>query len=296
MRDLADDNVFGFIENRVFKMGSLLGETGQRVYIGPALAAGLGFAGGSALSSFGGGGGGGSVKTPPVILDSLRALLNLGEGPLPNVPLQGIAGATPETPETALAKETATELIQSKDIFELPEVQAIIQQVTQAGDLLANRISRSLQASGNITSTSGRDVLGRAVSDVQGTLTASLAQFAQAERDRRASLIPVLAGLGLSEEERDRILAQAELDALFQQQETEAFLPLTFQLPFLSAAAGGNVPSVVTGSQPSGFSQISGLIGPLLAALLQPGGTTGTPASILPGTGGSVGLGISPQP
>ena len=120
--------------------------------------------------------------------------------------------------------------MQPQDIFSLPEVQGIIQEATKQGNLLANRLGRALQASGNITTSTGRDVLGRTVTEIQKSIASSLAPFAVEERARRTSLIPVLESLGITEEEQRRVTSQAELDALFQQKLTEAGLPQSSRL------------------------------------------------------------------
>lgn len=165
--------------------------------------------------------------------ESRKRLYELATGEPPDVPRQQIAPLPPRTEERTMARETAKELIQPQDFMSLPEVQGIIQESRVTGDLLANRLSRMLQASGNLTSTTGRDVLGRAVTDVQKSLAASLAPFASEERGRRAGLIPILETLGLTEEERERGISQAELNALFNQQLTESEQLQSFTIPLL---------------------------------------------------------------
>ncbi len=204
-------------------------------------------------------------------IEARRRLAELAAGPPPDVPRRGIAPLPARTAERDLARTTATELAQPIDIFSLPEVQGIIQRVTQSGDLLANRLGRALQASGNITSTSGRDVLGRAVSDVQGTLAASLAPFASEERRRRAGLIPVLERLGLTDELRQMGFTQAELDALFQQETTESQQLQTFTIPLLRSLISdqpGIQPFITGGAGQGTFESLSGIIGPLLGSIL----------------------------
>lgn len=209
--------------------------------------------------------------------ESRKRLFELATGEPPDVPRQKIAPLPPRTEERGLARTTAKELIQPQDIFSLPEVQGIIQEARVTGDLLANRLSRMLQATGNLTSTTGRDVLGRAVTEVQKSLVASLAPFASEERRRRTSLIPVLETLGLTEEERGRAISQAEFDALFQQEFAESKQLETFTIPLLESIIGlqPGVQPVIQGQQPSSISQFAPLIGPLLTSVLNTGGETG---------------------
>lgn len=233
------------------------------------------------------GGGGVDMKQVPETEAAKKArakLLEMAEGPLPKIPTRGIAPAPEMTEERQLARTTAKEMVQPQDIFSLPEVQGIIQEATTAGNLLANRLARALQASGNITSSPGRDVLGRAVTDVQKSIASSLAPFAMEERGRRASMIPLLEGMGLTEEERGRGISQAELDALFEKMATETQLPMTFRAPLLQSIIGSQPPvlPIIQGQQPSAISQFAPLIGPLLSAAItrQPQTGVNMPANV----------------
>lgn len=207
--------------------------------------------------------------------ESRKRLYELATGEPPDIPRQQIAPLPPRTEERTLARDTAKELIAPQDIFSLPEVQGIIQEARVTGDLLANRLSRMLQASGNLTSTTGRDVLGRAVTDVQKSLAASLAPFASEERARRTNLIPMLESLGLTEEERERGVSQAEFDALFQQEYGESKQLETFTIPLLKAIIEmqPGVQPIIRGEQPSSISQFAPLIGPLLTGVLNQNNT-----------------------
>ncbi len=203
-------------------------------------------------------------------------LSKLSEGEPPAVPRRGIAPLPEMTEERQLARTTAKELIQPQDFLSLPEVQGIIQEARETGDLLTNRLGRGLQAAGAFTSTPGRDVLGRAVTNVQKSLASSLAPFAAEERRRRTGLIPVLEGLGLTEEERARGVTQAEKDALFQQETTESQQLQTFTIPLLQSIIGlqpGVLPIVSGGGAgPTGFESLLGIIGPLLTSAIFSGG------------------------
>lgn len=237
--------------------------------------------GGSAIGAALLGGGGKSSKVDysqvpetEEAIEAQRMLMEMATGPLPDIPLRGTAQLPQMGEERVQARTTAMEMIQPQDIFSLPEVQGIIQEAMTKGDLLTNRLGRALQASGSFTSTGGRDVLGRAVTDVQKSLAASLAPFASEERSRRASMIPVLESLGLTEEMQARGVSQSEMDALYNKLSTEWQLPLTYIKPFLDSILG-NQPAVqpfIQGQQPSMISQMAPILGPMLTAAMQGGG------------------------
>ncbi len=196
-------------------------------------------------------------------------LAGLAAGAPPDVPRREIAPLPQRTEERDLARTTAKELIQPQDFLSLPEVQGIILEATQSGNLLANRLGRMLQAAGALTSTPGRDILGRVVTDVQKNLASSLAPFAQEERARRERLIPRLESLGLTEEERERLVTQAELDASFQQKLTESQQLQTFTIPLLKAIIGlqpGILPIIEGDQGTTSLESLSGIIGPLSAS------------------------------
>lgn len=259
-------------------------------------------AGGSYLAAKEGGKDGGSPgvgfaeipQTEAAKIASAK-LLELAEGKPPAVPRRGIAPLQPLGKEQELARTTAMELIQPQDIFALPEVQGIIQETTIAGNLLGNRLSRALQSAGAFASTPGRDVLGRAVTDVQKSLAASLAPFAAEERARRRSLIPVLEGLGLTEELRKQGFTQAELNALFQQETIESQQLQTFTIPLLQSIIGlqPGVQPIITGggAGPTGLEGLSGIIGPLLTSVLGGGSNLtqqGISAGLSAGSAGTI--------
>ena len=211
-------------------------------------------------------------------------LLELGLN-LPEVPKREIAGLPPRTEERTLARTTAKELAGPQDFLSLPEVQGIIQEVTAKGNLLANRIARGLQAGGNITSSPGRDTLGRVVGEVEKALASALAPFAAEERARRERLIPRLEALGLTEEERARGVTQAEKDATFDQQLTELSLKTGFRKGLLESILKLQpaVQPIIQGGTPSSISQLAPLIGPLLSSVLNnSGGGTSTSEKVRP--------------
>ena len=219
-----------------------------------------------------------------------QRLLGLSQRGLPEQPLREIAGVQPLGEERTLARKTATELAQPQDIFSLPEVQGIIQQTTETGNLLVNRLGRMLKSAGALTATTGRDVLGRTVSAIQGRIAAALAPFASEERERRRLLIPQLEGLGLAEEEPRRATEQARLDAEFNKLSIEARETQDFEIPLLQSLIGLQ-PSAIPfipggGSTPNTFTQVSPIIAQLLASQInrqQP--TRITPGQTPPDTG-----------
>ena len=199
------------------------------------------------------------IPQTPEAEEARRRLFGLATGEPPEIPRREIAPLQPITEERTLARDTAKDLIQSQDFFSLPEVQGIIQEATDIGNLLVNRLGRGLQAAGSLTSTPGRDVLGRAVTSVQKSLAASLAPFAQEERARRERLIPTLETLGLTEEDRARLIEQAGFDADFAKELAKSKQLETFTIPLLQSIIGlqpGVIP-LIQGGGPSVLEQLS---------------------------------------
>ena len=230
---------------------------------------------GGAVSLAKGSGGGSSVSysRPPEtqeVKDARARLSEISKGDYPDVPLRGVAPLEPMGEERETARETAMELIQPQDFFALPEVQGIISEAKEAGNLLTNRLGRMLQSSGNITSTTGRDVLGRAVTDVQKRLSASLAPFAAEERMRRERLIPELERLGLTEELRKQGFTQSQLDALFQKKTTEAGQLESFEIPLLQSIISlqPDIQPVIESGGTSTIGALAPSIGAALTAIL----------------------------
>lgn len=163
--------------------------------------------------------------------DARAKLVAKTETGLLPTPLRGVAEVAAPTAESKLARSTATDLAKPREQFDFassPEVQGIIQQTVEEGNLLANRIGRSLQKSGGFQATTGRDILGRTVKEVEGNIAANLAQFAEAERgrdfadkSRRLNVVSVLERLGLTEETREQQTEQDKLNAIFSQESGE---------------------------------------------------------------------------
>ena len=173
------------------------------------------------------------IPQSPEATEARRRLSEISEGPLPEIPLRQIAPVQPLGEERTLARDTAKELIQPQDFFQLPEVQGIIRETKEAGDLLSNRLLRVLQKSGSLTSTPGRDILGRSTTDVEQRIASSLAPFAAEERARRTGLIPTLENLGATREGELRGVEQAELSAIFEKETIESRQIQDFLLPLL---------------------------------------------------------------
>ncbi len=183
----------------------------------------------------------------------------LQQGP-PGLPTRKIAELPEQSAERQLARKTATDLAAPREKFDFassPEVQAIIARTVEEGNLLANRIGRAQQKSGGFQTTTGRDVLGRTVKEIEGNISANLAQFAESERNRevadanrRQNLVGILENLGLVEEERERGTDQAKLDALFQQEFQTSQQTQNFILPLLReiiATQPGQQPTIKAG-------------------------------------------------
>lgn len=201
-------------------------------------------------------------------------LFGLAAGELPDIPRREIAKAAPPTERRELARGEITRTLE-EDFFEAPDVQAIIAETVEQGNLLTNRIQRALRATGAITATPGRDILGRTVGKIQQSIVAALSPFAERARGRRLEAAKLLEGLELSDAERDRILRQAELDARFEELSKERMLPFTLRAPLLEAITGlqpAVQPIVTGGGATDPLGGFGGIIGPLLSSILRGGG------------------------
>lgn len=200
-------------------------------------------------------------ELPPEDEISRRArerIEKLSQEPLKPIPTRGIAEIQPLGEERTLARGAAKELLkptEQPDFLSLPEVQATIGEIVAQGDLLANRLSRGLRKVGAFSSTPGRDVLGRATTDVSRAITRELGpqiarqrELAFADVQRRGGVAELLERFGLVEEERERVTAQAKFDAIFAKGSAEQRQVLTDIVPLLSILAG-------SGPQAVGFIQ-----------------------------------------
>lgn len=196
----------------------------------------------------------------PLAKRSRERLEAITQEPLREVPLRGIADIPQPTEETTLGKTTLKGLLEpteTPDLLSLPDVQALIFEATERGNLLANRLGRGLQKTGGASSTPGRDILGRVATDVSKSITASLAPIIESQRNRafadtqrRGQIAELLTRIGRSDEERLQIVDQLGLDALFNQQTTESRRKLDELIPilqFLASSGPGAVPFVQEG-------------------------------------------------
>ena len=185
-----------------------------------------------------------------------------------DVPRLGIAEISKPTEETRLGKETLKGLLQpteQPDLLSLPDVQAAIFEATERGNLLANRLGRGLRKVGGDTGTPGRDILGRVSTDVSKSITASLAPIIEGQRNRafadvqrRGQIAELVTNIGRTDEERDRIVRQLNLNALFDQQTTQSRQKLDELIPILTflADSGPQALPFVQGAKPGIIEQI----------------------------------------
>ena len=139
-----------------------------------------------------------------------------------------------------------------------------------------------------MSSTPGRDVLGRAVGDIQARITERLTPFGvqergfqEADKTRRQNLIPVLERLGFVDEAATQQQKQAQLDAIFAKETGESRQIIEFLLPVLSQIIGADPgssgfvqegrPGLV--SQVGALSSLASIVGPAIGAVSGGGGS-----------------------
>ena len=180
----------------------------------------------------------------------------------------------------------ATEIAERQIDLNSPEIQGIIQEVRKTGDLALNRIGRQLQKQGSLSTTAGRDIAGRSISETEnriaGVLQPILSNF-RAQRLNATSLLPGLVGSksgttqnriatganagGLIRSIQDRIK-----EALFNR-ESSVFDFNTVGRANLFSSLIKTPQAVVTAGGPSELSKIAGVtkdissIGALLAGI-----------------------------
>lgn len=244
---------------------------------------------------------------PPQVTASLEDLYNLTKQSY-TAPIRDIAGFSdleqqgldiiqkfinaPESEQRKFVESQVRDFATEKDITKMPEYESVINRIVDEGNLIANRLSRGLRMTGNAPTQAGagRDMLGRSVGETQERLMAVLAPYASQERGRRFGALETLEGLETGKEQRMlqkagvaseagqavRSLDQAVMDALYTAQQQE----LTHQwqtVPNIlqSIIQGGGQLATVTGGEPSTFSQLLPLAGPILTSILQGGGQDG---------------------
>jgi hypothetical protein len=265
-------------------ISKILGPVGGAV-VGNIIAPGIGgaLAGAAIGSSLSGSGGSkpDELKFQPIpqsaAADEARgALRTIAGREDPVAPTRQIAGTPDLTRGQQLASASAIDLLKPQeniDISQTPEFQAVLKEAIDAGNLLTNRVGRSIQIGGAATSSTGRDVLGRTVSDVQSGITSALAPFAEsqrnravAERSRIQNLIPQIENIDVARGGRTQETAQAGLDAKFnqelrQRQELDARIEL---LKSIISTQPGFAPTKVSGDP--GFIEQAGSIASLIGA------------------------------
>ena len=244
-------------------------------------------------SILGGGGGGSEVGFAGVpeseeVKKSRERLFELASGEPPDVPLRKRAPYEPIEFE---------KFPEQQDFMQLPEVQGIIQETKAGGDLLTNRLARMLQSAGSLTATSGRDVLGRAVTDVQKSLASSLAPFGLEQRALKERQFGVERAFDVSEQARRMGITEAEYTDRYQKELTESQQLQSFTIPLLQNIIGNQPavqPYMTGGAGQTSLGGLSDILGPILAASMGGGGgATGGGGTSGGGGGGITGGGTS---
>lgn len=213
------------------------------------------------------------IRTPVQTREAAKALLKLGTAAVPGIPTREVAGlseleqqarglagqyGTAPSAEVESAISALTEAGQGvESILDIPEYEALYKQVLEQGRLEANRLGRTLQLSGNASSGSGANVLGRQVEQTQQNLLATLAPYTSAERGRSLEAITGAAGMRTADTqgrlaalsqvgELDRSLEQLRNDAAYAAVMQQIEFPYQYQVPALQAAAGAQ-PTAVKG-------------------------------------------------
>jgi len=298
-------------------------------FVAASLITGGAMVGSAALS----GGGGKSVgwSEPKASKEARKLLLERGQASLayPTKQIANLSAMELEVERQAQARLTAPPsperetIIQEfmrkattpADVANLPELQAIFKQITELGELEANRLGRGLQIRGTLGTTGGRDILGRHATATTEALMRGAAPFlsearglkAQAGRDvgtlvgQRETETTGRMGVAAAVGELRRGITQAKLDAPFEKALRD--LEFRFQIqPGLLRSVLVSPQPVTTGGGPSEMQKISsaaGQIAPFVSALSGLGGFGGgiSPSGTQPGTQGTTSvLNISPQP
>ncbi len=203
------------------------------------------------------------------------------------------------------AIDVAIQLAEQQIDLNTPEIQGIIQEVRKTGDLALNRIGRQLQATGTLSTTAGRDIIGRSISGTERATAAAvsplLANF-RAQRLQATSLVPNLVGaragitagrvgVGAAAGQLQRDLAQRVEDAIFTREQSMFDFSTTGRASIASLLLQSPT-AVVTGGGPSELgkianvvSDISSIVGPVAGIV---GGLGSLGSAGTPGTGGGL--------
>lgn len=152
------------------------------------------------------------------------------------------------------AQERAREFASGRDVTQLPELQAVMDRILTEGGREARGLARALKITGNDpgTSSKGRDILGRSLTDVQGRLLEAATPFLESERGRQFAAIPLIDDLARAETNEkltqlgvgERVGAQVRQleqlinDATFNQAMQEVEMRYQIQPALLQSAIG----------------------------------------------------------
>ncbi|HDZ39975.1 MAG TPA: hypothetical protein ENH62_17165 [Marinobacter sp.] len=168
------------------------------------------------------------------------------------------------------AIDVATQIAEQKIDLNSPEIQGVIQEVRKTGDLALNRIGRSLQARGVASTTAGRDILGRQVTETEKATAGALAPLLTRFREQRlqaTSLLPSLVGqragvttgriaVGAAAGEAQRSLAQQIKDAIFTRKQEQFGFETAGRANIASLLFESRTP-VISGGGPSTLGKIA---------------------------------------
>jgi hypothetical protein len=254
-----------------------------------------------------------SIYEPDTSVASRAELLKRGTEATPNFPLQQTAGMTSleeyiqgllgnyvKSPASAtrqnaidLATKTANE---PYDVTQFPEVQGLMKRITEAGQTEGNRLMRGMQLRGSSSSSRGRDILGRNVTDMQQKIASGLSPYLESERQRQFGAIGLMSDLEnaqtadllqkLSTGSQFGALPRQILQDIYDKQYAQQNAPINFRY----STQPGILQSMLqpyqvlqggSGQSESGFSQIAPLIGPALSILgpILSGGLMGSGAT-----------------
>lgn len=210
------------------------------------------------------------------------------------------------------AIEVATQIAQQKIDMNTPEIQGIIQEVRKSGDLALNRIGRALQQQGTLSTTAGRDILGRSIGETEKATAAALSPLLQSFRAQRlqaTSLLPGLVGqkagitkgrmaTGAAAGGAVSGLQQRISDALFLRKQKQFAWQTTGQAE-IAGMLLQTPQAVISGGGPGGLAGLVGGVSDITSLLGTGGNLAGGLASLLGGgaaAGGAFGLGAGIVP
>lgn len=212
----------------------------------------------------------------------------------PSIPTQQIAGLSGQE---QTASQMATDYGKSEaegldylrsvvgdsgNIMDIPEYRAMLDEVFRKGGLESNRLGRSLQIRGGTSSSTGRDMLGRLLGDIQSQAMATMAPYAAQERQNKQSAASTLNQLGeqsilnrlnaLSTSGGvERALEQLRKDAEYTQRMTTTMFPYEQGAGMADTLLRNKADWSVT-QTPSMMSQIGSLAGSVAGAIPGIGG------------------------